>query len=46
MYNNKIVGNIVYAGAKVKDHDTEQRVVTFGPVRVLPEYQNKGIEVP
>ena len=41
--NNKIVGNIVYAKAKVKNNDAEYTVLTFGPVSVLPEYQNKGI---
>jgi predicted N-acetyltransferase YhbS len=41
--NSKIVGNIMYAQASVKDHDTEHRVLTFGPLSVLPEYQNRGI---
>jgi predicted N-acetyltransferase YhbS len=43
MYGNRIVGNIVYAEAKVKDDDTEYPVLTFGPISVLPEYQRKGI---
>jgi len=41
--NDKIVGNIVYVKAKVKNEDTEYAVLTFGPVSVLPEYQSKGI---
>ncbi|MDR1468743.1 MAG: N-acetyltransferase [Spirochaetaceae bacterium] len=38
-----IVGNIVYAETKVKNDDSEYPVLTFGPVSVLPEYQNKEI---
>ena len=41
--NNKIVGNIMYANSTVKNNDLEYIVLTFGPVSVLPEYQNKGI---
>jgi predicted N-acetyltransferase YhbS len=41
--NNKIVGNIMYANSIVKNNDLEYTVLTFGPVSVLPEYQNKGI---
>ncbi|MDR2478404.1 MAG: N-acetyltransferase [Treponema sp.] len=41
--NNKIAGNIVYAESKIIDSDTEYTVLTFGPVSVLPEYQNRGI---
>ena len=43
LYNDKIVGNIVYAEAKIIDNKNEYTVLTFGPVSVLPEYQNKGI---
>jgi predicted N-acetyltransferase YhbS len=43
MNNNKIVGNIVYVEAKIKDNDKEYTVLTFGPLSVMPEYQNKGI---
>jgi predicted N-acetyltransferase YhbS/Pyruvate/2-oxoacid:ferredoxin oxidoreductase delta subunit len=43
VYNDKIVGNIVYAKAKVKNDSTEHTVLTFGPLSVLPEYQNMGI---
>jgi len=41
--NNKIVGNIMYAISTVKNNDLEYTVLIFGPVSVLPEYQNKGI---
>ncbi|MCL2295072.1 MAG: N-acetyltransferase [Spirochaetes bacterium] len=43
VYNNKIVGNIVYVKTKVKNNAAEHDVLTFGPLSVLPEYQNKGI---
>jgi len=43
IYNGKIVGNIVYVESKVIDCEKEHVVLTFGPVSVLPEYQNKGI---
>jgi predicted N-acetyltransferase YhbS len=43
IYNDKIVGNIVYAEAKVKNNDKEYTVLTFGPLSVLPEYQHMGI---
>jgi predicted N-acetyltransferase YhbS len=41
--NNKIIGNIMYAKSAVKKNDLEYTVLTFGPVSVLPEYQNKSI---
>ena len=41
--NDKIIGNIMYAKAAIKNNDLEYTVLTFGPVSVLPEYQNKGI---
>ncbi|MDR1739849.1 MAG: N-acetyltransferase [Bacteroidales bacterium] len=43
VYEGKIVGNIVYAEAKIKKPDQDFTILTFGPVSVLPEYQNKGI---
>jgi len=43
LHNGKIVGNIVYAKAKIIDNEKEYIVLTFGPVSVLPEYQNQGI---
>jgi len=41
--NNEIVGNIMYAKSTVKNNDLEYTVLTFGPLSILPEYQNKGI---
>jgi len=41
--NNKIIGNIVYVKAKVINNNIEHTVLTFGPISVLPEYQNNGI---
>jgi predicted N-acetyltransferase YhbS len=43
IHNNQIVGNIVYAKAKIINNGLEYTVLTFGPLSVLPEYQNKGI---
>ena len=44
MHNGKIIGNIVYVNAKIQGNDgKEYSVVAFGPVSVLPEYQDKGV---
>jgi len=43
VFENKIVGNIVYCEAAVIDDTQKYTVLTFGPISVLPEYQNKGI---
>jgi len=43
IFNDKIVGNIVYVKSKIINEDIENTVLTFGPISVLPEYQNKGI---
>jgi predicted N-acetyltransferase YhbS len=43
IYNNEIVGNIVYAKSKIIGTVKEYDVLTFGPVSVLPIYQKKGI---
>jgi predicted N-acetyltransferase YhbS len=43
IYNNEIVGNIVYAKSKIIGTIKEYDVLTFGPVSVLPMYQKKGI---
>ena len=40
---NKIVGNIMYAETMIKSKNQEHKTITFGPLSVLPEYQNKGI---
>jgi predicted N-acetyltransferase YhbS len=43
VYNDKIVGNIVYAKSKILSPIKEHEVLTFGPVSVLPMYQKRGI---
>ena len=43
IYNENIVGNIVYVKSKIINNFIEHTVLTFVPVSVLPEYQNKGI---
>ncbi len=44
IHQDKIVGNIVYVETRIIACDgNEHRIVTFGPVSVLPEYQHKGI---
>jgi len=39
----KIVGNIVYSKAVVKNDASEKTVLCMGPLSVLPEYQNRGV---
>ncbi|MGI5878485.1 MAG: GNAT family N-acetyltransferase [Christensenellales bacterium] len=40
----KIVGNVLYSKAKIVSPDgLEHPVLTFGPLSVLPEYQNRGV---
>lgn len=42
--DGKVVGNIMYAHSMVTEGDDKiYPVITFGPVSVLPAYQNKGI---
>ena len=42
--NGKIVGHIIYSKSKIVDNTgTNHEMLTFGPLSVLPEYQNKGI---
>jgi predicted N-acetyltransferase YhbS len=42
--DSKIVGSIMYTESKIiDDEDRAVTVLTFGPVSVLPEYQNKGV---
>lgn len=42
--NNTIVGSIVYAETQIVDtKGGVHKTLTFGPVSVLPEYQNRGI---
>lgn len=41
--NSQIIGNIIYTKAYVKNEQKQQEVLCFGPVSILPEFQNKGI---
>jgi predicted N-acetyltransferase YhbS len=43
VFNNEIIGNIVYAKTKVINENKEYDVITFGPVSVLPMYQKKSV---
>ena len=43
VFNDEIIGNIVYAKAKIIGINEEYDVITFGPISVLPAYQKKGI---
>lgn len=41
--DNKVIGNIMYTKAKLVDESGEEkRILTFGPVCIMPEYQRKG----
>ncbi len=43
-FNGGIVGHIMYSKAHVCQASGERHhVVNFGPIRVLPEYQKKGV---
>ena len=42
-YDDKIVGSILYAKAKIKTSNTELDTLTFGPLSVDPAFQKKGI---
>ena len=39
----RIVGNIVYSRAVVRDKDSKHSVLCMGPLSVLPKFQNRGI---
>jgi predicted N-acetyltransferase YhbS len=43
IYDNEIIGNIVYAKSKIVYLNKEYIVLTFGPISVSPKYQNKGV---
>ncbi len=44
IYNDKVVGNIMYTEAYILGDDgIKHDVISFGPLSVLPEFQNKGI---
>lgn len=41
--DNQIIANIVYANGTLKTKNGSQRkILTFGPVSVLPKYQKQG----
>ena len=43
-YEDKIIGHILYTLSEIKDETGKShQVVTFGPLSVLPEFQNKGV---
>ena len=42
--NGRLVGNVMFSKAKIVTPDgIEHEVLSFGPISVLPEYQNKGV---
>lgn len=42
--DGKIVGNIMYTKTKLVDEaGNEKKIISFGPISILPEYQRKGI---
>ncbi len=44
VYENRIIGNIMYSKAKVVGEDScEHEVLCMGPLSVLPSYQRSGI---
>ena len=44
VYEDRIVGNIIYTLSYIEDESNKKHeVITFGPVSVMPEFQNKGI---
>jgi len=43
-FDGKIIGNVMYAKAKIIDDTGKQyEVLEFSPLSVLPEYQNQGV---
>ena len=41
--NGRVIGNIMYTQAKLIDENgTEKKILTFGPVSILPAYQRMG----
>lgn len=44
LFEDKLVGNIMYTRAKIIDAwGVARQVLTFGPLSVLPDYWNKGV---
>lgn len=42
-FDGKIIGNIVYVEGQVIGESKKHRVLIFGPVSVLPEFQGQGV---
>ncbi len=42
LYDNKVIGHIVYTKGQVKGVDNET-LITFGPLSIMPEFQGNGI---
>ena len=41
--DGKVIGNIMYTKAKLTDENGEEKeIITFGPVSILPKYQQMG----
>lgn len=41
--DNQIIGNVMYTKAKLVDEENfEKRILTFGPLSILPEFQRRG----
>lgn len=41
--DGRVIGNIMYTKARLAGEDgMEKKILTFGPISVLPEYQRKG----
>ena len=44
VYNNKIIGGIFYLESEIEDDKGNKiKILTFGPLFVIPNYQKKGI---
>lgn len=42
-FNGRIIGNIMYTEAYLTDETgNEKKILTFGPISILPEYQRQG----
>ena len=42
--NGELAGHVIYAKAKIVDSTAVEHIVlTFGPLSVLPKYQNQGV---
>lgn len=40
--NHQIIGHIAYAKSFIQQGQNKKEVILFGPVSILPQYQNKG----